>query len=248
MNLLTCNGLRRYAMRARGGNTISTRDFGAANDYIVGGAGDDFSRARCRLTDADLLHRARRGDAEAWRTLYQRYLPGVWRQAYALVSDAHAAEDVTSETMLALLRSIGRLESDAPRIAGWLRVVVQRKAADYQRKKFRTRDKSTAVMGSEIQSMEEASPSAPLETAETQDRVLVVLAELSDRYRSMLEWKYLDALAVREIAERVGETEKAVEATLYRARREFRRLYELKQQRRNVTQAPNVQAKTKPEP
>jgi hypothetical protein len=41
--------------------------------------------------------------------------------------------------------------------------------------------------------------------------------------------KYLDALRVREIADRLGETEKAVEALLYRARREFRRLFELKQ-------------------
>ena len=45
------------------------------------------------MTDADLVCRARGGDAEAWRTLYQRYLPAVWRQAYALVADVHAAAD-----------------------------------------------------------------------------------------------------------------------------------------------------------
>jgi DNA-directed RNA polymerase specialized sigma24 family protein len=56
--------------------------------------------------------------------------------------------------------------------------------------------------------------------------VLNVLEGLSDRQRVVLEWKYLDALRVREIAERLGETEKAVETVLYRARREFRRLFE----------------------
>src|SRR5688572_7687551 len=100
----------------------------------------DCSGARCLLTDADLLHGARRGDAEAWRTLYARYLPLVWRQAYALISDVHAAEDIASETMLALLRSIDRLETDEPKIGGWLRTVVRCKAADHQRKLIRARD------------------------------------------------------------------------------------------------------------
>ena len=36
------------------------------------------------------------------------------------------------------------------------------------------------------------------------------------------------ALRVREIAERLGDSEKAVETVLYRARREFRRLFELR--------------------
>ena len=59
-----------------------------------------------------------------------------------------------------------------------------------------------------------------------------VLDELSDRQRRVLEWKYLESLGVREMAERLGETEKAVESLLYRARREFRRLFEVDSLRR----------------
>jgi RNA polymerase sigma-70 factor, ECF subfamily len=181
------------------------------------------------LTDADLLHAARRGDSEAWRTLYQRFLPAVWRQAYALVSDVHAAEDITSETMLALLRGIDRLDVDTPRIAGWLAAVVRCKVADYQRKVVRAREKLTFAAAPSINCAPSASPSAPLEVAETRDAVLSALDELPERQRNVLEWKYLDALGVREIAERLGESEKAVEAVLYRARREFRRVFDLHQ-------------------
>ncbi len=206
------------------------------------------SRARCRLTDADLLNGARLGDAEAWRTLYQRYLPAVWRQAYALVSDVHAAEDVASETMLALLQSIDRLETDAPKIAGWLRSVVRCKAADHQRKHFRARDKLALVAGAAADSPSVETPSAPIEAAETRSHVQAVLDELPDRHRSVLEWKYLDALSVREIAERTGETEKAVEAALYRARREFRRLFELQRMRvSDMTRNRDIGVDTKPE-
>jgi RNA polymerase sigma-70 factor (ECF subfamily) len=70
------------------------------------------------------------------------------------------------------------------------------------------------------------APSVPLEVVETKSRVHLALDALPERQRIVLEWKYLDALSVREMAERLGETEKAVESVLYRARREFRRLFD----------------------
>jgi RNA polymerase sigma-70 factor (ECF subfamily) len=181
------------------------------------------------LTDADLLRGARSGDAEAWRTLYQRYLPAVWRQAYARVSDIHAAEDITSETMLALLRGINQLETEAPQIAAWLRTVVERKSADHYRKQFRTNGHASQTMPVREEPSDVSSPGASLESDETRAQVMTILGMLPPRQRTVLEWKYLDEFRVREMAERLGETEKAVEALLYRARREFRRLFDLKQ-------------------
>ena len=189
------------------------------------------------MTDGELLRGAQRGDAAAWRALYQRALPAVWRQAYALVGDVHVAEDITSETMLALLKNIDRLQTDAPKIAGWLRVVVRCKAADYQRKVFRARDKLGMVVDASTNGHAVGSPSAPLEAEETRVEVLRVLDELPDRQRLVLEWKYLDALRVREIAERLGDSEKAIETVLYRARREFRRLFEAKRPGKTTVQA-----------
>jgi RNA polymerase sigma-70 factor (ECF subfamily) len=200
------------------------------------------------LTDADLVRGARGGDAEAWRTLYERYLPAVWRQAYALVADVHAAEDITSEAMLALLRGIGRLEADGSSVAGWLRAVVRCKVADHHRKAFRSRDKLLSAVGQRADCLVEANPAAPLESKETRAHVLRVLEEMPDRQRTVLEWKYLDSLRVREMAERLGETEKAVETVLYRARIEFRRLFEQERFRaREVTRLPGTGSDISPE-
>jgi RNA polymerase sigma-70 factor (ECF subfamily) len=185
------------------------------------------------LTDADLLRGARSGDAEAWRTLYHRYLPAVWRQAYARVSDIHVAEDITSETMVALLRGINHLETESPQIAAWLRTVVERKAADHYRKQFRTNGHASPTVPGSVEPSDLTSPGAALESDETRAQVMAVLDKLPPRQRTVLEWKYLDEFRVREMAERLGETEKAVEALLYRARREFRRLFDLKQVARN---------------
>jgi RNA polymerase sigma factor (sigma-70 family) len=91
-------------------------------------------------------------------------------------------------------------------------------------------------------------PSAPLEVEETRIDVLRVLDEMPDRQRVVLEWKYLDGLRVREIAERLGESEKAVETVLYRARREFRRLFEAKRPGRPAANTINERGSDYPQP
>jgi RNA polymerase sigma-70 factor (ECF subfamily) len=200
------------------------------------------------LTDGELLRGAQQGDAAAWQALYQRALPAVWRQAYALVGNVHVAEDITSESMLALLKNIDRLQTDAPKIAGWLRVVVRCKAADHQRKVFRARDKLPATVDVYSNGRAAGDPSAPLEVEETRIDVLRVLDEMPDRQRVVLEWKYLDGLRVRQIAERLGESEKAVETVLYRARREFRRLFEAKRPGRPAANTINERGSDYPQP
>jgi RNA polymerase sigma factor (sigma-70 family) len=119
------------------------------------------------------------------------------------------------------------LESDEPKIGGWLRTVVRCKAADHQRKQIRARNAVAASEAAAPSGRAAAQPSEPLEAEENRKHVLRILDELSDRQRTVLEWKYLESLGVREIAERLGESEKAVESVLYRARREFRRLFEV---------------------
>jgi RNA polymerase sigma-70 factor, ECF subfamily len=71
------------------------------------------------LTDADLLQRIRSGDATALQMLYERYLPSVWRYAQAKVQgNVHAAEDVTSETFLTVIRSIHQLDPAHSSVSG----------------------------------------------------------------------------------------------------------------------------------
>ncbi len=145
------------------------------------------------------------------------------------MGDIHAAEDITSEVMLALLRNVKDLESDVHKLGGWLRAVVRFKSADYQRAIIRSRTKmAVAASRAETNGLNSQSvPSAPLEAVETKRRVQLSLESLTERQRIVLELKYFESLTVREIAARLGETEKAVEAVLYRARREFRRLFDL---------------------
>ncbi len=191
------------------------------------------------MTDGELIEAARLGDAEAWRELYTRWMPWVWRYAYSLVRDNHLAEDVTSEAMTAWVRSFEHTGSDAPQAAAWLRSVVRHKAADHYRRgaRFRRATEGVAQITDPTNASDE--PSFLAERAEQRAQVVLAMRRLKEPHRLALEWKYAQGLSVRQIAERLGVTEKAAEANLYRARREFRRQYEVLQPPEAETPSPS---------
>jgi RNA polymerase sigma-70 factor (ECF subfamily) len=190
-------------------------------------------------SDAHLLRRMQMGDAEAWQELYGRYVPSAWRFAWQLVGDRQAAEDIVSESLLALCRKAAALDPETTKLFGWLRGVIRHKAMDHHRAKGRTttamdqRANLQQVIESEKQSNHR--PSARLEKVEQSNDVLAVLEDLDETKRQCLEWKYVEKLPVREMAARLDLTEKAVESILYRARLEFRERFERREQKHVAT-------------
>jgi RNA polymerase sigma-70 factor (ECF subfamily) len=179
------------------------------------------------MTDADLIRAVQAGDETALEALYHRYLPAVWRYACSqLAGNVHAAEDVTSETFLAAVRQVGRLSPDAGSVAGWLIGIARHKVADLRRRRGRERIAGAEPAAGGIAGPGAADGPAAVEAAEVRARVKNVMDTLADDERLALEWKYLDGLSVREIALRLGRTEKAAEAVLYRARGAFRAAFE----------------------
>jgi RNA polymerase sigma factor (sigma-70 family) len=179
------------------------------------------------LSDAELLRRVQGGDLEAWSALYERFLPTVWGYVYARVpDDRHLAEDIVSETMLALVRQISQLDPSGGSLSGWLRQVARHKLIDHRRKSGRA-DRAARVAAQEsLPQQAHSGGAASLETEETKVHVIRVMDELPDEERLVLEWKYLERLSVREIAHRLGRSEKATASLLYRARRSFRTLFD----------------------
>jgi RNA polymerase sigma factor (sigma-70 family) len=178
------------------------------------------------MSDADLVRAIQAGDATALEALYQQHLPSVWRYAFAQLSgNAVSAEDVVSETFLAAVRQIGSLAPEGGSVGGWLIGIARHKVQDIRRRAGRMRTTLEDNLAAAPPSKED-DPRVALETAETRQCVGAIMDGLPDDERTVLEWKYLDDLSVREIAGRMGRTEKAVEASLYRARLAFREAFE----------------------
>lgn len=138
----------------------------------------------------------------------------------------HAAEDIVSETMLAFISATDGMDENS-NVFGWLRTVAQNKVSDHYRKQFRRSQLLRNVAESQVG--KEHRDKDLLAASETRDDVVRTLGELTDQERLALEWKYLDGVPVKSIAERMGLTPKATESLLYRGRRAFRQCYEARQ-------------------
>lgn len=166
------------------------------------------------------MDRLRRKDGAAVRHLSECLLPSVWRFVYFRVKgDRHLAEDIVSETVLALIKAVAAADVDVLCPVAWLRSVATHKIQDHFRAVARVQhliDQAAAVAG-----QGQTVPPA-CEADERRAAVRKVMDDLPESHRLALEWKYVDHLSVQEIAVRMAMTEKAVESILYRARREFR--------------------------
>ena len=175
------------------------------------------------MADPELIRAIQRGDTAAVEEMYRRYFPLVWRYACSQFwGDIPCAEDVTSETFLAALHSIGTISPERALLGGWLLGIARHKAADLRRK---ARDLDGTLQAASIHvPPDNCQSSARMERDEVRGAVGRTLESMAEDQRVVLEWKYLDGLSVREIADALGRTEKATEALLYRARRSFRKL------------------------
>jgi RNA polymerase sigma-70 factor (ECF subfamily) len=170
-------------------------------------------------SDVDLVQRIKQGDRDAVAELYTRYLPYVWRYVHArLPGDSEASRDVVSETFLAAIKDISRFDERVGAVSAWLTGIIRHKLSDVRQHKRQAVDLDASM----VCAKGESDPSTTNEAAETRKRVICALHELPDEARLLLELKYLDDLSVKEIADHLGQTEKTVEAQLYRARRRFR--------------------------
>jgi len=156
------------------------------------------------------------------RELLDRHFEVIYSYvAYRVAPDREAACDITQDVFLAACRSAESLQSDGSALA-WLRAIARSKVADH----FRA---SAARSGEVLASMDclAGLPASDQVAAHHERqlramRVSLVMRCLPDSYAGVLEEKYLDGLPVRTMAQRRGQSEKAIESLLTRAREAFR--------------------------
>ena len=174
------------------------------------------------MNDSALVEGLRRHDPVAVQHLSECYLPSVWRFVYVKVKgDRHLAEDIVSEAVLALLRTAADPATDIGNPVAWLRSVAAHKVADHFRAAARVQHlidqaKQMAPVSDGRDAVQEQ------ELQERREEIRQVLDQLPEPTRLALEWKYIDRLSVKEIAERLDVTDKAAESILFRGRKEFR--------------------------
>ena len=164
------------------------------------------------------------GDAEAWRRWYDAHFDRLAAYArWRCGGLRDLADDVLQETWLVAVRRLRSFDPAKGAFFDWLCGIASNAARAAIRARCRQKARSRSLVPADDKPAPDANAGDAEEKAE---RVAAALAALPDHYEAVLRAKYLDRQTVDEIAAARGDSPKAVESLLSRARQAFREAYE----------------------
>lgn len=168
------------------------------------------------LDDNELIRSVQQGSLDAFNTLYERYLPVVYRRVRYVVPEADV-EDITQDIFIAVMKSLKGFRFEA-QFSTWLRTLVNRQVADFYRSRktrFETYSLDTALDDPD----RELNLSVEDKTSNSDDLVILrqELRNLPDNYREIIMLRFVDGLQFDEIALVQGQTLEATKSLFRRA-------------------------------
>ncbi len=168
---------------------------------------------------------AQQGALEAFSTLYERYLPMVYRRVMFSVPEADV-EDVTQEIFIAVIRSLKNFRGES-RFNTWLWTITSRQIVDYYRREYPTE----ARQDSEITDDDHLEAASLFQTDSSQLDEKMMLRHafevLQPQYREILLLRFADGLKFQEIAAQQGQSLEATKSMFRRAVSALQKLLEV---------------------
>ena len=163
-------------------------------------------------TVAELVTRAKRGDASAFDQLVRRHLRAAYAVALAVLGRPADADDVAQDAFIAALERIDDCREPA-RFSGWLIKIVRNRALNaLEKRRLRDADELTA---------DRPTDHTPTDIA-LRRHLLTALATLTPVQREIVLLHDLDGWSHSELAEALGISEVNCRQHLFTARRALR--------------------------
>lgn len=181
-----------------------------------------------RFTDIDIdpaiVGRAARGDMRAHEIIYRAFSAPVYSLALRFTRVPAHAEDLTQDTFMEIMRSIGSFRGDAP-LGSWIRRVAVTKALMFLRSAWHKRGRSLDDDFDDLTPGDAArhGVSAFPEEALDLDAALGMLPDVS---RAVVWLHDVEGFTHREIAAFLGKTESFSKSQLSRAYQRLRPMLE----------------------
>jgi RNA polymerase sigma factor (sigma-70 family) len=148
-----------------------------------------------------------------WEAIYRDNVEWVHRLLFAKVGNRPDAEDLTTEVFLTALRPL-RVSATVPEVRAYLLATARTTLAAYWRR----------TLGVQLTVLDDDDVEAVLTTPPTNDRAAGragrILAALPDRYRRILELRFLQARTIKEAAAEMGVSVANAKVLQHRALRQ----------------------------
>lgn len=148
--------------------------------------------------------------------IYNIYFKSVYRYIRKLSGDEHIAEEITSETFLKAMKSIGDFRGECD-MRVWLCQIAKNTYYSYLKKSHRT----ASVDETELQNIVDPNDfiDEQVNTQEEAAQLRKILHSISEPYKEVFMWRVFGELSFNEIGDLYGKTDNWACVTYHRARK-----------------------------
>jgi RNA polymerase sigma-70 factor, ECF subfamily len=161
-----------------------------------------------------LVARAQEGDRSALEELYLMHFDRIYSYLHVTVGNRHDAEDLTTQTFLKMLESIGRFRWQSAPFSAWLFRIAHNLAMDHFRagRRWQPEEDVPEPPGSE-------EPSAEHEAMQAigRESMMELIEKLSPEQQQVLTLKFVFNFPNADVATILGKTEGAIKSLQHRA-------------------------------
>jgi RNA polymerase sigma factor (sigma-70 family) len=150
-----------------------------------------------------------------WESVYRDNVTRLYRLIYARVGNRPDAEDLTSEVFRTALGPL-KLTSSKGEVRSYLLTTAQTVLASHWR---RTLGTPVTAIDPDADMASLVEPSGPEEPSDAPQRARRILSTLPERYRRILELRFLEACSIKEAAQAMGVSVSNAKVLQHRALR-----------------------------
>ena len=167
-----------------------------------------------RSNERRLLQQVRRGDTDAFASLYQDNVQAIFRYIAYRVNNAQLAEDLTGDVFIRALKSISTYEDQGKPFLAWLYRIAHARVVDHYRQTNRRPEAAT---------LEEQ----PIEAPGDMDASLIrrqaakvlreAIADLTEDQQQVIILRFIEGQRIEMVAEQMGKQANAIKQLQHRA-------------------------------
>ena len=200
--------------------------------------GQRASTGRDPVDDRELVESARKGDRDAFRTLFERYHRRAYALAFGVLRHQDDALDVVQDAFIKAHKYLDKFEGNSS-FYTWLYRIVMNLAIDHLRKHRRAKPVELAEQPLEegggiaeealLPKMLGGNPGRALMDKEIRARIDEALGELSENHRAVLVMRELEGMSYEEMAQAMSCSKGTIMSRLFHARKNMqKRLIDLR--------------------
>jgi len=163
--------------------------------------------------DRPLVERARRGDQDAARALFERYFDRIYNYVYARLGRAEDAEDLAIDTMTRSLTRLDLFQDQGVAFSSWVYRIAHNATIDH----YRRQGKVTLVPLDDATLPQSADPSDLAVEQMSNEDLRAAIRDLTEEQQQVLLLRFFQDLTAAQVADIMGKSIGAVQALQHRA-------------------------------